>query len=570
MTFFVKKYINIYVYILKCNFYAKMQLVYRDNEGETEMPSSLGIYIEDNLIKYAKVVKEKDSIKVEAFNVVFYDNLAEALNKIINETYSFKIPICINVSNELYNYFDIFSQLNKSDIKKSIDIEFEMLCNDKKYNINSLETRHILMNNKENTDKIRALHIAVNKADISKKQKDLSGNKVVSMAPISTSITNLIDVNPKNNIAIINIENETKITTIVDGQINRVDTLEYGMGKILREINKTENSMQKSYDLCKNVTIYTQETQVLQSEENEHLEDIMPELYKLVTESKKIIDSSFSNISKVYITGLGAVINNIDLYFQEYMVNVKCEILKPFFIESSSVKISVKDYIEVNSAIALAMDGLDYGNKELNFATKVPAALKEINLKKPLTSRKNINFSLSGKFDKGEKLMLRLASVAIIFIISYMIFAINTMNQISSKTTDVRMSLSSAQTEIKKVQSDYAIIQARTSTYESLIDSINNLSNSNSQTENQIVVPKDAIPNLLNRIMFVIPKKVQITSIKNTKDRHIVIEAQSEKYEQLGYFKAVLDTKGILVDVKSTSGMKDNGLVKVTIEGDLP
>ena len=37
--------------------------------------SSLGIYIEEDLIKYAKVVKDRDTYKVEAFNIVFYDNL---------------------------------------------------------------------------------------------------------------------------------------------------------------------------------------------------------------------------------------------------------------------------------------------------------------------------------------------------------------------------------------------------------------------------------------------------------------------------------------------------------------
>ena len=77
--------------------------------------SSLGIYIEENLIKYAKVVKEKDSLKVEAFNIVFYDNLGEAINRIISETYSSKIPICINVSNELYNYYDMFYSDEYSD-----------------------------------------------------------------------------------------------------------------------------------------------------------------------------------------------------------------------------------------------------------------------------------------------------------------------------------------------------------------------------------------------------------------------------------------------------------------------
>ena len=106
--------------------------------------------------------------------------------------------------------------------------------------------------------------------------------------------------------------------------------------------------------------------------------------------------------------------------------------------------------------------------------------------------------------------------------------------------------------------------------YRAAIDSINDLSDTTAAANESRMIPKDAIPNLLNRIMFVIPQKVVITSIKNTVDNHIVIDAQAEKYEQLGYFKALLDSKGILIDVKSTSGIKDGNLVKVTIEGELP
>ena len=37
------------------------------------------------------------------------------------------------------------------------------------------------------------------------------------------------------------------------------------------------------------------------------------------------------NVTKIYLTGAGTVINNLDLYFQEYMINTKCEILRPYF-----------------------------------------------------------------------------------------------------------------------------------------------------------------------------------------------------------------------------------------------
>ena len=69
------------------------------------MSSCLGLYIEKNLIKYAKVSKEKDMIKVDAFGVKFYENIGEAISQIISETYSYHTPISINLSEEIYSYF---------------------------------------------------------------------------------------------------------------------------------------------------------------------------------------------------------------------------------------------------------------------------------------------------------------------------------------------------------------------------------------------------------------------------------------------------------------------------------
>ena len=38
------------------------------------MPSSLGVFIDNNIIKYAKLQKEKDNVKVEAYNVAFFED----------------------------------------------------------------------------------------------------------------------------------------------------------------------------------------------------------------------------------------------------------------------------------------------------------------------------------------------------------------------------------------------------------------------------------------------------------------------------------------------------------------
>ena len=121
------------------------------------MPKCLGIYIEDDVIKYAKVDKTKDVLKVDASSVVFYEkeNLFQVIEKIIRETFSSKDSIAINISNELYNYFEVFSALKLSDKKKSVDLDFELLCSEKGYNKDSLDSRFIFRDSRENTDKLK-------------------------------------------------------------------------------------------------------------------------------------------------------------------------------------------------------------------------------------------------------------------------------------------------------------------------------------------------------------------------------------------------------------------------------
>ena len=68
------------------------------------MPKCLGVYIEDNVIKYSKVDKNKDALKIESCNVEFYEKtkIVQTLEKIIRETFSAKDNISINISNEQF------------------------------------------------------------------------------------------------------------------------------------------------------------------------------------------------------------------------------------------------------------------------------------------------------------------------------------------------------------------------------------------------------------------------------------------------------------------------------------
>ena len=552
------------------------------------MSSCLGLYIEENLIKYAKVTREKDDVKVEAFGVKFYDNIGQALEQIIAETYSYKIPISINLSEEAYNYFYFFNLLNKNDLKKAIETEFESFCFDKGYNRNALETRYALVPDLTDKEKIKAIYISTNKIEINRKMQELEKYSVSIITSLPMSIVNLSQIKNGENVVIINLEEKTTLTTVIDGNVYNIDILQNSMKEILDKISEKENSYSKAYEICKNTTIYTMEGRGLQEEENLYLQDIMPTLYSIVSETKEIIENSLTKVDKIYITGTGSSINNIDLYFQEYFDNINCEILKPYFIPQS-VKINVKDYIEVNSAIALAMQALDFGVKNINFKTptlkdKLPDFLKldfggkgkpetkTENKKGKINSKFKFNFNL--KFDLGERLdglerwLLRTSIGVFALVIIYAIITNFVMGQIDNKTNEVSEVQNYTNEQISSIQKDINKINTATTKYQDMKKNLEDLNSSLAEANSY----KNIIPNLLINIQSYIPQGVTITSIENTTGRHVVINAQSERYDLLGYFKGVIQTRGILEPstVISTSGTKQNNVVKIVIEGDMP
>lgn len=539
------------------------------------MSSCLGLYIDEHIIKYAKVTKDHDNLKVEAFGIKFYEKVGDAISQIVEETYSQKTPISVNMSEEMYNYFDMFSLLTKNDLQKAINTEFESYCTDKGYNPNVFETRYAVVDSQLDKDKIKVIHIADNKIELNKRIQEVEGYHLINISPISMSIPNLIRIRKDENCLVVNIEGDTTITTIMGGKIFNIDILEEGSKDFLSKINLKENSYSKAYEICKNTTIYTSQGKELQVEEQNYLEDIMPILYNVVTQVNKIINSNTDKIEKVYITGVGALINNVDLYFQEYVPDAECEILKPYFVEKTR-DISIKDYVEVNSAISMALMGLGEGVTGMNFkkktlADQIPSWLKiEVNPDQSKKDRKNLGglltWDLGQKLDNTERGLVRIAVALFLLVVIYSGLSGTINYMMDQKDKEAQSSIAHTNSQIQLANSDNENLKTGIDIYNKKIQQLEETS----ERLQDISRTKNAIPNLLNQIMSVIPESVQLTSIQNTTDRHIVINAQSNKYEQLGYFVARLKTDVILTNVTSTSGQKTNGVVTISIEGDLP
>ena len=543
------------------------------------MSTCLGLYIEENIIKYAKVSKERDQIKVEAFGVKFYDNLDKTIEQVIEETYSYKTPISINLSEEMYNFFRVFSLLNKKDFPKAIKTEFESYCTDRNFNVNVFETRYALTPDIHEKDKLKVIHVSENKMELNKKIQRFSSYKLQNITPISMSISDIASFEENENCIIVNIEEETTITTILNQNIYDIQKLDVGSREILGKINLKENSYQKAYEICKETTIYTSEGKELLEEDINYLEDIMPTLYDIVGKLRKILNENVEKIEKVYITGTGALINNVDLYFEEYLENVRCEILKPSFIKMSP-EINIKDYVEVNTAISLALSGLGEGISGMNFKkTSLMDKLSDILKLEVKTSKtkaktktkkifnKNlIKMDLKEPLDRIEKKLLRGIAGLMILFVTYCSFSSLIKKQIDIKMTEVNESVNDISSQISLVNSD---IQGLNNIMSKFTNKLNNLEKVTEQVQ-EVNKVKKAIPILLNKLMYIMPDEVQITSIQNTTETHIEIQAQSKSYSQLGYLTSNLKVSGTLNNVISTAGQQQNDIITIKIEGDLP
>ena len=538
------------------------------------MASCLGLYIEGNLIKYAKVSKEKDTKKVEAFGIKFCERLEEGVKQIIDETYSYKIPVCINLSEENYQYFSMFALLSQKDLDKAIKTEFDTFCADKGYNPNVFETRYAVVNERENEERLKVIFVAENKIELNKQVQLLQNYRLSGAYPLPIAITTLLNKDKsKKNCLIVNIEEKTTITTILNNKIYDVKVLEHGSRDFLDKINLKENSYQKAYEMCKETTIYTSDGKELTEEQTGYLEEIMPVLYPIVGQVQKVLNENIEKIENVYITGTASLINNVDLYFQEYLNNVRCEVLKPGFIPVTP-DINIKDYIEVNSAIAIALMGLGEGIADMNFR-KVPrnerlkAILNlEINgdVKSKMLESGLLTNDLKQPLDRTEKKLLNVVAGLLILFIVYSGFSLMLKSQFEKKNIEAEDSILNTRQQILLAQKDDNTIKQIKSDYTTKISNIEAL-NKRLEEKNKV---KGSIPTLLNQLMNIIPTNVQIKSIQNTGDRHIEILVESPKYEQIAFFIGSIKTEVVLTNVISTSGQKSNDVITVKIEGDLP
>lgn len=544
------------------------------------MSDCLGIYIENNIIKYAKISKDRKSIKVENYGIKFYDNISTAIQNILQETSSSNSLKSTNLVSEKYNYFEVFSSLSKKDIKNSISTVFELQCEEKGIREGSLETRYILTNNIKKADRLKAIHISTDKKDLSRQIQNVGKAKLSSVTPLPISIVNIVNQSKISNFAIVNMEQKSSITIVENGQVSKIINLDNGMEGILEQLASKLNSYSKAYEVLKNITLYMQVSKETYEDNTEYLEYVMPRLYEIVEECKNNIAEYESNIERIYITGTGAIINNIDLYFSNYFESVKCEILKPYFIENvSALQVNIKDYIEVNSAIAIATEGLGLGIKELNFVKNAipdwltteidfPKLSNSKNKKSGSNKTKIIKNDLGTELDFVDGFLIRTIIGIFIILIVYVIVSKSIVNKLDEKHHYTDEYINNIQKQIQSINEDKSNLQSKERLYKIASD---NLIKNRDEIIDKYRKIND-IPNFLNEIMHIIPKEVTILSMsmpsqEDSNPQKVQIQVQSAYYEQLGAF--VVKLKGLMDSVQTETIKQEVGSTTIKITGEL-
>lgn len=536
------------------------------------MAKALGIYLQDNLIKYSKLSETKGKFKIEAYGVKYVKNLKEDIKQIIEETDSKKIPIVVNSEEEEYDYLKIFAGLNKSDFDKIIDMQFEEIATDNMLNKKLLKTGYIISEDMADVEKLHVLHVAQFITAIETRVNLFGSKKPTDVIPTGVIMHNLVKTG--GDYGIVNMEEKTEFIGVMKGNPYHVEKFNTNLASVIKDINKTENSIASSYETLKNTILPVNDLENISIEENPNIPVVLDYINGVIDEVKGYLDKTELRIKKIYLTGTGATISNIEAIFNLAIPNVDFEVLKPNFIYEKSKTTAVKELIDVNTATALALQELGMAVKTMNFATTAGGASNKrtIDFTKDISDidfdeiKENLKADFTAEISVFESFAIRMLLTALIVIMVFSIFSmwLEKGNMQKQEEAD-KISLKSSMT-IQKVKADIEKIDASRREYEEILAKAESARN---KTSNNGSIPKDSLPNFLNRLAHAIPVRVTVLDIKEERTR-VTVEVESKQYEQLGFFIGILENEGILYELKTDFSQKRDGYVNVRIEGRLP
>ncbi|MDD2376546.1 MAG: cell division FtsA domain-containing protein [Clostridia bacterium] len=551
------------------------------------MTNCLGIYFDENVVKYAKLIKNNaGTIEIKEHGIRFVKTtLIETLEKVVNDTNSTKdVAIVVSAPKVQYYAFQAFKQISNNDLQNVIKLEFEDWCEKKVLLPDNFSYVYTLPSNIIG-DYRRGLMGICDKKLIEKYSK-IGDLNVSSMYPTELLLPSNVPEEEKNYILIDMDENLT-LTTIINGKITYISIFEIGMKQVFNKFIDVLGSYEKAYEACKQLNVFSdKDSDTNKVKLEEIVEPILQEILHDVTED---VNKYKGTITKIYITGSVILFTNIDTLFTEYF-GLRCEILKPKFITDVGGVRNIAETLEVLPAIALAKEYLLPVTTKLEFIQKTIVKESFLNKlfgknklfnKNKLDDQKNkiekekienkFNLSMLPDFtiSKIAEYMMYPIIVFGLAIISYYMFSNIYMKQITKMKDELNTKIVKYEEMVSLTKSDTSLINIASSQYKNINDQVDALKK---QIEtNQIgKFTTYNVAAFTQKLIKVIPKNVQLKTISSDDNKKVKIVAQSDQYQNLGYFVADLRLQPDILTNVVINNVNNSSIITIEIGGDLP
>jgi len=553
------------------------------------MTNCLGIYFDENIVKYAKLIKNNaGTIEIKEHGIRFVKTtLKETLEKVVNDTNSAKdVAIVISAPKVEYYAFQAFKQISNSDLQNVIKLEFEDWCEKNVLLPDNLTYVYTLPSNIVG-DYRRGLMGICDKKLIAKHSK-IGDSNVVSMYPTELLLPSNVPEEEKNFI-LINMDENLTLTTVINGKITYTSIFEIGMKQVFEKFIDVLGSYEKAYEACKQLNVFSDvESDTNKVKLEEIVEPILQEILHNVTED---VNKNKSAITKIYVAGSGILFTNIDTLFTEYF-GIRCEILKPKFISDVGGVRNIAETLEVLPAIALAKEYLIPTTTDLEFIQKTIVKEgffkklfgkkkvddKEKKIKKEKAKEKE-NEKLEKKFNlymlpeftanKAAEYLVYPIIICSLALISYYVFSNMYMNQVTKMKNDLNTEIGKYDKMLVSAKSDKNLIDTASNQYKTINDQVDAIKK---QIEAHQIGKYSTynVAAFTQKLIKVIPKNVQLKTISSDDNKKVKIVAQSDQYQNLGYFVANLRLQPDILTNIVINNINNGSIVTIEIGGDLP
>ncbi|MEG0872566.1 MAG: PilN domain-containing protein [Clostridia bacterium] len=539
------------------------------------MASCLGIYLSDDILKYAKLNMDNNkNIQLGDYGIRYIKTTKkEAISNIIEETGAKDIPIAINPQEDIFVNIQLFDQAqNKAYITDVVRMEFEAWCEKNAKTIENYSYVYKISDLKNSENK----HNGVLDVVETKSVKDITiGNsyKISNMYPAQLLINRLVPLDEQNYV-LVNLDGELSISTIINGKLAEFRSYLVGMNRILKSAEEKFGNFAKSYEACKQLNVFSESDTTNNDKELERITE--PILQEILREVQVCVNRNRKEVTKVYITGDGIVFTNLDILFREFL-GIKCEILKPNFISDTSNVRNMAEILETTQAIALAYEALLPINNELNFVTANAKLKSKFNgifsgIKMPTKTKNGEDKEKKGfglpDSDKISTGLICASIVSGVILIAYMLFSGLYVSNVNKMLKDTAKQSKTLTSQVAEVKADAKYISSNTAQYKTINDKVQTVVTQ--IEENKIgKFTTYNVATFLQSVIKIIPKNVQLKTISSDDNKNVKITAQSTNYSDLGYFVAELKLQGVLNSVKINS-IKNGDVTVIEIGGELP